>query len=117
MRTPLDDDALAAREHGTTYGKWKARTYNPTTIPAKQPHTKQQEPRKFTDRDAFEQWKLGKTDAQIGAAVGVARTTIQKWRGYLELPSVTRTHVDTQKYRLAYMEDGTPYVFVETDEF
>lgn len=107
----LDDDIRAAKELGISYGKYKSLTYNPQkTTPspaptiAKKPKRK---PRKFTDQQAFELWQAGHTDAQIGAAVGVSRAYIQRWRDQLELPSTSKTPVDTKKYRLAVLQDGT----------
>ncbi len=106
----LDDDIRAAKELGISYGKYKSLTFNPSkVVPTPAPTIKQKpkrKKRKFTDQQAFALWQKGHTDAQIGAAVGVSRAYIQRWRDQLELPSTSKTPVDTKKYRLAILQDG-----------
>lgn len=74
--------------------------------------------RRFTDSEAFELWQHGYTDAQIAEILGVSRQRIQTWRDDIELPSTAKHNIDTKKYRLAYMPDGTCYVIcLEECEF
>lgn len=109
----LDDEVRRARELGfPSYGKYKAAFYNPTA-PAQSPahpRKKAKRQRKYTDAEAFQLWQQGMTDTQIGQHLGVSRAYIQRWRDQLELPSTARFPVDTKKYRLTQMEDGTAIV-------
>ena len=114
----LDLDVRAANAMGISYGKYKAITYNPAA-PMATPGKKKKgniRPRKFTDQEAFTLWQDLKTDAEIGKALGVSRAYIQRWRDQLELPSTSKNPVDTKKYRLAAMQDGTTLVIQEDDQ-
>lgn len=113
----LDQDIRAADALGISYGYYKARTYIPTALMAPPSKKKQRKfpERRFTDEQAFALWQAGKSDTEIGAIVGVSRQTIQKWRDVLELPLTTKKFVDTQKYRLCKIRDGT-YIVVHSDE-
>ena len=106
----IADDERIARAMGLTYGKYKALTYQP--IPPKQPAKRKQRPRRYTDQEAFQLWQEGHTDSEIARRVGVSRALIQKWRDTLELPSTTKERVDTKKYRLAQLQDGTSVVLI-----
>lgn len=107
----LDRDIRAADAMGISYGKYKALTYKPSeTMPAPAKKQKRHRQRKFTDAEAFQLWQQNKTDEEIGSILGVSRAYIQRWRDQLELPSTTRFPIDTKKYRLAHMQDGTPIV-------
>lgn len=101
----------AAREMGLTYGKYKALTYEPSKPP--QPKLagskRKKQERKYSDSAVFQLWQEGKNDAEIAAALNISRALVQRWRDNLELPSTTRHTVDTKKYRLLQMEDGTYY--------
>lgn len=114
--TALDKDALEARAMGLTYGQYKALTYNPEQ---KQPEAKPEESRKmkkrYNEQQVFSLWQAGKTDAEIASAVGVSRTIIQRWRDTLELPSTAKTNVDTKKYRLAHLQNGTLVAIKDED--
>lgn len=70
--------------------------------------------RSFTDREAFALWQKGKTDAQAAEILGVSRQMIQRWRDIMELPSTAKNDVDTKKYRLAHLQDGTT-ICIKTD--
>ena len=114
----IEKDVIAAQEMGLSYGKYKALSYNPNrgtpkTIKKKRTPTRS---RKFTDQEAFVLWQDLMTDAQIGATLGVSRAYIQRWRDQLELPSTSTVKVDTKKYRLASLQDGTTIAVKEDDE-
>lgn len=112
----LEDDVRAAKELGISYGKYKLLTYDPTkamAAPIKKPQRRR--PRKFTDAEAFELWKQGMTDSQIGSALGTSRANIQRWRDQLELPSTSWNYVNTKKYHLTTMQDGTA-IIIQNDE-
>lgn len=117
----LDQDIRAAKELGfESYGKYMASKYNPTApmVSPKVPEKKKKanrRPRKFTDQEAFTLWQDLKTDAEIGKALGVSRAYIQRWRDQLELPSTSKIPIDTKKYRLAALQDGTTIVLREDD--
>lgn len=70
--------------------------------------------RKFTDEQAFALWQQYQTDAEIASCCNVTRARIQAWRDTMELPSTSRQCVDTKKYRLTSLSDGT--VFAVCDE-
>ena len=115
----LDEDIRAYIALGfPSYGKYIASKYNPTaTIAA--PKTKKKtnhRTRKFTDQQAFTLWQAYKTDAEIGNALGVSRAYIQRWRDQLELPSTAKNPIDTKKYHLAALQDGTAIAVKEDDE-
>ena len=109
----LDEDIRAADELGfSSYGKyiaWKYENSTPIVSPTKKKRTHHRT-RKFTDAEAFLLWQQGLTDSEIGHILNVSRAYIQRWRDQLELPSTARLPVDTKKYRLSKMEDGTPIV-------
>lgn len=113
----IEKDVIAATELGLSYGKYKALMYEPgrasPTIKKKRTthHT-----RKFTDKQAFSLWQDYMTDAEIGSTLGVSRAYIQRWRDHLELPSTSKTRIDTKKYRLAKLQDGTTIVLNEDNE-
>lgn len=113
----IEKDVIAATELGLSYGKYKALMYEPgrasPTIKKKRTthHT-----RKFTDKQAFSLWQAYMTDAEIGSTLGVSRAYIQRWRDHLELPSTSKTRIDTKKYRLAKLQDGTTIVLNEDNE-
>lgn len=111
------DDVRAAREMGLTYGKYKALTYDPNQASTKAPSKKSRraKQKRFKDEDAFTLWQHGKTDAEIASSVGVCRSRIQLWRDTLELPSAAKTNIDTKKYHLAKMQDGTYIVTVDQE--
>lgn len=109
-------DAKAAKEKGISYGQYKALTYDPyapVVVPSSSNEKKTK--RRYTDELLFRLWQEGKTDPEIGAVIGVSRQLIQRWRDELELPSTIKKNVDTQKYRLTLLWDGT-YVAVNIDE-
>lgn len=108
----LDQDIKTARELGfESYGKYMASKYDPTA-PMAAPKKKKQNrrPRKFTDQEAFALWQSHMTDAEIAGTLGVSRAYIQRWRDQLELPSTAKTQIDTKKFRLAQLQDGTAVV-------
>lgn len=111
------EDTAAARAMGLSYGKYKALTYNPQNTPKKEdtpPAHSKKKSSKYTDKQLFELWQEGKTDAEIGAAVGVSRAMIQKWRDKMELPSTSKRKINTKKYRLVDTEYG-PYIVLQDD--
>ena len=109
----IDQYVKAAKEQGfPSYGLYVASLYNPqqaSPSPTKK-RRRPQRPRKFTDKQAFTLWQKHMTDSEIGAALGVSRAYIQRWRDQLELPSTSKTCIDTKKYRLAALQDGTSIV-------
>ena len=113
----IEKDVIAAMELGLSYGRYKALSYRPgratPTIKKKRTnlHT-----RKFTDQQAFTLWQSYMTDAEIGSALGVSRAYIQRWRDHLEIPSTSKTRINTKKYRLATLQDGTTIVLNEDVE-
>lgn len=109
----ITDDVLAARAMGLSYGQYKALTYKP--IPPKSTAKRKQRPKRYSDLEAFQLWQAGHTDAEIAQKVGVSRALIQKWRDTLELPSTTKEPVDTKKYRLAHLQDGTIVILKDDD--
>ena len=114
----LDADVRAANELGLSYGYYKALSYDPvtnSTMAAPTINPKRYGPMRYTDEQLFRLWQEGYTDEQIGAAAGVSRQYIQRWRDQLELPSTSKFPVDTKKYRLTTLRDGT-YVVVNSDE-
>lgn len=113
----LDMDARKAKEMGMTYGQYKAMTYDPTApmAPPQIPKRRKRD-RKFTDAQAFALWQATMTDAEIGKALGVSRAYIQRWRDQLELPSTSKNNINTKKYRLAALQDGTSIVIHENDQ-
>lgn len=110
----LDDDIRAADEMGLSYGYYIALTY-PPNAPSQPPPQRKKRPRKYTDAEAFRLWQEGMTDAKIANALGVSRISIVLWREQLELPSTWKNPIDTKKYRLAALPDGTAIV-VHSDE-
>ena len=106
----LDEDIRAAKKLGfPSYGKyiaWKYENFGPmASLPQKKRGNYR--PRKFTDPQAFSLWQAYMTDAEIGFKLGVSRAYIQRWRDQLELPSTSKSCIDTKKYRLSTLRDGT----------
>ena len=103
----LADINAKARALGLTYGEYVSLHPSPSKT-----HPKPQKPPKpskktYSDETAFSLWQLGKSDAQIGAELGVSRAIIQRWRDTLEIPSNSNPLINTQKYHLI----KTPYGF------
>lgn len=112
----LDDDIRAADAMGISYGYYIALSYDPYAAMAT-PDTashKRRHQRRYTDEQLFQLWQEGYTDEQIGQVVGVSRQFIQRWRDQLELPSTSKFRVNTQKYRLTTLRDGT-YIVVTSE--
>lgn len=118
-RLSLDEKIRAADEMGLSYGYYVALVYEPAQkgmVPPEQTPPKRKRPaRRFTDAQAFSLWQARMTDAEIGFVLGVSRAYIQRWRDQLELPSTSKNKIDTKKYRLTYLQDGTPMV-IHDDE-
>lgn len=117
----LDEDVRAARILGyPSYGKYIAAKYEGTAPmaipPSDPPPQRKKRPRKFSDAEAFRLWQEGMKDAEIAKTLGVSREAIVQWRDQLELPSTWKNPIDTKKYRLAALQDGTPIV-VHNDDF
>ena len=111
----LDEDIRAADAMGISYGKYIALSYDPDAAMAGTSiFTKRYGPNRYTEEQIFRLWQERYTDEQIGHAVGVSRQYIQRWRDQLELPSTSKFCVNTQKYRLTTLQDGT-YIVI-TDE-
>lgn len=116
MTSSLEKDVLAARSMGLTYGQYKALTYEPSKDhPVAQRKESPKRGKSYSEQQVFSLWQAGKTDAEIASAVGVSRTIIQRWRDALELPSTAKNHVDTKKYRLDHLQDGT-LIAIKDDE-
>ena len=111
----LDEDIRATAKLGfPSYGKyiaWKYENSQPMVAPPKKKRGNHK-PRKFTDPQAFALWQSYMTDEEIGSALGVSRAYIQRWRDQLELPSTSKTCIDTKKYRLSTIRDGTYVVLI-----
>ena len=73
---------------------------------------KRKRKKRYTDEQLFQLWQEGHTDEQIGQSVGVSRQFIQRWRDQLELPSTSKYRINTQKYRLSTLRDGTYIVII-----
>lgn len=116
----LDEDIRATAELGfPSYGKYIAWKYENNCAMAAPPPKKKhnnQRPRRFTDQQAFSLWQSRMTDAEIGKTLGVSRAYIQRWRDQLELPSTSKIRIDTKKYRLSQLKDGTT-VILKADDF
>lgn len=110
----LDLDIRDADAMGLSYGYYIALTYEPAQKAMAAPTIKPKRygPNRYTDEQLFRLWQEGYTDEQIGAAAGVSRQYIQRWRDQLELPSTSKIRVNTQKYRLTTMRDGTYIVII-----
>ena len=110
----LDRDIRAADAIGLSYGYYIALFYDPAQKAMAAPTIKQKRygPNRYTDEQLFLLWQEGKTDEQIGQAVGVSRQFIQRWRDQLELPSTSKISVNTKKYRLTTLRDGTYIVII-----
>ena len=113
----LDEDIRAADAIGLSYGYYIALVYEPAKKAMAAPHInpKRYGPNRLTDEQLFRLWQEGYTDDQIGAAAGVSRQYIQRWRDQLELPSTTKFRVNTKKYRLTTMQDGTYVVIISNN--
>lgn len=111
----LDEDIRAADALGISYGYYIAMSYDPSAAMATTaPLAKKRRTRRYTDEQLFRLWQEGYTDEQIGQAVGVSRQFIQRWRDQLELPSTSKFRVNTKKYRLTTLRDGT-YIVVTSE--
>lgn len=112
----LDEDIRAAAELGfSSYGKyiaWKYENRCAMVVPPRKKRHNNYRPRRFTDPEAFTLWQSYMTDAEIGKTLGVSRAYIQRWRDQLELPSTSILCINTQKYRLATLRDGTYIVII-----
>ena len=110
----LDEDIRAADAVGLSYGYYIALIYYPAkkAMADSSVKPKRYGPNKLTDEHLFRLWQEGYTDEQIGAAAGVSRQYIQRWRDQLELPSTSKFRVTTQKYRLTTLQDGTYIVII-----
>lgn len=113
----IERDVRAAKELGfPSYGYYIASKYDPfVPMGSPKPSRKRRRNRRYTDEQLFLLWQEGKSDSEIGAAVGVSRQFIQQWRDQLELPSTYQSIVNTQKYRLTRLPDGT-YIVILNDE-
>lgn len=111
----LDDHIKAADAMGISYGYYIAMRYDPdaTMEPPTLQKRKNRRKRRYTDEQLFHLWQKRYTDEQIGKSVGVSRQLIQRWRDQLELPSTSKNHVKTQKYRLTTLQDGTPIFIID----
>lgn len=104
----LDEDIRAADALGISYGQYKALHYDPYAAKAiTAPTIRKHRRRTYSDEQLFQLWQDGYTDEQIGRTVGVSRQLIQRWRDQLELPSTSKFRIETQKYRLTTLRDGT----------
>ena len=108
----LDLDIKAADAIGISYGYYIALSYDPDAAMANPCTTKKRRKRRYTDEQLFLLWQEGYTDEQIGQAVGVSRQFIQRWRDQLELPSTSKFCINTKKYRLTTLRDGTYIVII-----
>lgn len=110
------DDNRKAKAMGMSYGEYKAYLYQQEkkeTRSAPRPHKRAKARRRYTDAQAFSLWQEGRTDEEIGTALGVSRQLIQRWRDTMELPSTAIYEVDTSRYRLVQQENG---VFAVLDD-
>lgn len=113
----IDQCVKAAKELGfPSYGYYIASLYDPGCTIPKSPQKRKHRPRKFTDPQAFILWQQYLTDSEIASTLGVSRAYIQRWRDQLELPSTAKTPIDTKKYRLTQLQDGTAIVIRQNDE-
>lgn len=113
----LDEDIRATDALGfPSYGKYIAWKYenNQTMVDPLPKKRGNHRPRKFTDPQAFSLWQAYMTDSEIGSILGVSRAYIQRWRDQLELPSTSKACIDTKKYRLTTMRDGT-YIVIKSE--
>ena len=112
----LDDDIRAADAMGISYGNYIALSYDPDAAMAGPAiFTRRYGPYRYTEEQIFRLWQDRYTDEQIGQIVGVSRQFIQRWRDQLELPSTSKYRVNTKKYRLTAMRDGTPIVIISNN--
>ena len=110
----LSEKAAKARAMGLSYGQYVAQIGSNPHKAHDGPRKPRKRKRRFTDPEAFQLWQEGKTDAQIAAAFGVSRAIIQRWRDTMELPSASKTKIDTKKYRLVQSPDGTYYADIKS---
>lgn len=107
--TDLEKDVLKAKEMGISYGQFKALSFDPSQ--EKRNRRRKTEPsqrkKRYDDHRVFKLWQAGMSDAEIASDIGVSRTIIQRWRDTMELPSTKKSAVDTKKYRLDKLKDGT----------
>lgn len=105
----------AANELGLSYGKYTALFYKPEeTIEESPAKKRKRHKRRYSDEQAFALWQAGRSDKEIAEACGVSRQCIQKWRDQLELP-LNGKDINTKKYRLDYLQDGTAIVIYGDD--
>lgn len=110
MADTVSEVNAVARSLGLTYGKYTAMLFMKEGKMAALPKSPQQAKRsrrRYTDEEAFALWQAGKNDCEIGAALGVSRQIIQRWRDTMELPSTAKMEIDTQKYHLVRTAAGT----------
>lgn len=117
----IDKDVIAAEKLHLSYGYYKALSYNPAgttpTIPKpKKKAMPQPNPRKYTDQEAFALWQAYYSDSEIAKEFGATRSSVQQWRTKLELPATGKAKIDTKKYRLAALQDGTTIAILEDDQ-
>lgn len=117
----IEKDVRAAKKLNLSYGYYKALSYNPTGTPPAIPKQKkkpmpQPNPRKYTDQEAFALWQAYYSDSEIAREFGSTRSSVQQWRTKLELPATGKAKINTKKYRLAAMQDGTTIVIQEDDQ-
>ena len=112
----IDQYCKAAKALGLSYGKYVASLYESSReAPSVDPKKRKRRPRKFDEEEAFSLWQQYMTDHEIAEALGASRGYIQEWRSQLELPSTATRPIDTKKYRLTFLQDGTPVILRDCD--
>ena len=107
----IAQDNEAARAAGLTYGKYKSLLWQQAQKERQiSEETSKKRKKSYTDEQAFSLWQQGKTDKEIGIALGVSPQNIQRWRSLMEIPSNRAPGVDTSVYRLVQTKHGA---FVE----
>lgn len=109
---------IAAEAHGLSYGKYVASLYDSSrAAPSVDLIRRRHSSRKFDEQQAFSLWQQYMTDLEIAKALGVSRGYIQEWRSQLALPSTStaKKPINTKKYRLSFLRDGT-VVVIHSDE-
>lgn len=110
----LAEENRIAKSMGLTYGKYKALSYEAERKASEAPRKPARKSRRrYTDEQAFAMWQAGKNDCEIGAALGVSRQIIQRWRDTMELPSTAKEEIDTEHYHLVKTPAGTFVVYGE----
>ena len=110
---------IAAEALGLSYGKYVASLYDSSrAAPSVDIRKRRHSSRKFDEQQAFSLWQQYMTDLEIAKALGVSRGYIQEWRSQLALPSTStaKKPINTKKYRLTFLRDGTPIILREDDE-